>query len=71
MKAQTAYILGGLVFVVCAAIGVYYLIPNPNGTHFLASKVNAADPTHAVAFFALGIVALIAARFLANASASK
>jgi hypothetical protein len=63
---KPAYLIGGLIFVVCAAIGIYYLIPTPGHAHFLATVPGKVDVTHAVAFFALGIVALIAARFVAN-----
>jgi hypothetical protein len=67
MKPTTAYLIGGLIFLACAAIGIYYLIPaGPGQHHILASKINQADPTHAIAFFAVGVIALIAARFVAN-----
>jgi len=65
MKPTQAYLLGGLIFVICVAIGVYYLIPGP--VKVLVSD----DPTgqhvkHALAFFAVSIVALVGARFVAN-----
>jgi hypothetical protein len=68
---KPAYLIGGLIFVVCAAIGVYYLIPTPGHAHFLASTPGKVDVTHAIAFFVVGIVALIGARFVANSSSSK
>jgi hypothetical protein len=63
---KQAYLIGGVVAVVCVLIAVYYLIPGIN--HILAS----GDPTsrhlkHAVAFLALAVVALVGARFAANA----
>ncbi len=68
---KPALLAGIAAFVVCVAIGIYYLIPIPNGTHFLASKVDKPDPTHAAAFFVVGIIAVIAGRFAANAGSSK
>ncbi len=62
-----AYLIGGLVALVCLAIGVYYLIPGID--HVLAFSGSATDPhvKHALAFFALAIFALVGARFAANA----
>ncbi len=71
MKPSTAYLVGGLIALVCVAIGVYYLIPIPNGTHFLASAVDAADVKHALVFFAVAVVALVGARFAANAPTAQ
>ena len=67
MKASTAYILGGIGFVICLAIGIYYIIPMSTA-HFLSSHgPNYSDTKHALVFFALAIVCLVAARFAANA----
>ncbi len=62
-----AYLIGSLVALVCLAIGVYYLIPGIN--HILAFSGSATDPhvKHALAFFALAVIALVGARFAANA----
>lgn len=70
MKSSTAYLLGGLIAIIGVAIGIYYLIPIPNATHFLASKVGAADVKHALVFFGLAVIALIGARFAANTNKS-
>ena len=64
-----AYLIGGLVSLVCLAIGVYYLIPGIN--HVLVSD----HPTdrhikHALAFIALAVIALVGARFAANAESA-
>jgi hypothetical protein len=64
---KPAYLGGIALLVVFAAIGVYYLIPGP--TKFLVSD----DPTgvhvkHALVFFALAIVSIIGARFVANST---
>lgn len=63
---KNAYLIGGVIAVLCVLIAVYYLIPGIN--HILAS----GDPTsphikHAIAFLALAVVALVGARFAANA----
>ena len=66
-----AYLIGGLVAFVCLAIGVYYLIPGIN--HVLAFSGSATDPhiKHALAFFALAVIALVGARFAANAESAS
>lgn len=53
--------------LVWVAIGVYYLIPGSK--HVLASSRTATDPhlKHAITVCALAVVALIGARFAANA----
>lgn len=67
---RSAYLFGALGFIIGVAIGVYYLIPgipklvvfdDPNGQHV----------KHALVFFGLGIISLIAARFVANAQTTK
>jgi len=63
---KNAYLIGGAICAVCVLVAVYYLIPGIN--HILTS----GDPTsphvkHAVAFLALAVVALVGARFAANA----
>jgi hypothetical protein len=68
MKPSVAYLVGGVVCVVCVAIGVYYLLPNIN--HVLASPAQGTHIKHALVFFALAVVALVGARFAANANAS-
>ncbi len=68
MKPSMAYLIGAIIFVVCVALGVYYLIPGIY--HVLADPPQEQHVKHAIVFFALGIVALIGARFAANAKAS-
>ncbi len=68
---KPAFLLGVLVFVVFAAIGVYYLIPTPGHAHILASVPGKVDVTHAVAAFAVAVVALFAGRFMANSGSAK
>jgi hypothetical protein len=66
VKPSTAYLIGGIVFLVCAALGVYYLIPNVY--HVLADPPYEQHIKHSLVFFALALVALIGARFAANAN---
>jgi len=56
---------------VCAVIGVYYLIPGVY--HVLTFDGIATDtrPTHAILFFGLAVLGLIASRFVAGSKASK
>lgn len=63
---KNAYLIGGVICAVCVIIAIYYLVPGMN--HVLVSE----DPLgrhvkHAVAFLALAVVALVGARFAANA----
>jgi len=69
MKPATAYLLGAIGFLVCLAIGVYYLIPMSTA-HFLSSHgPHYSDTKHAIVFFGLAVVCAIAARFVANSAA--
>lgn len=71
MKPATAWLLGAIGFVVCVAIGIYYLIPLPVA-HILSSHgPHYSDTKHAIAFFGLGIFCLIAARFVSATSRSN
>jgi len=61
-----AYLIGGVLSALCVLIAAYYLIPGV--THVLVSE----DPLgrhvkHALAFLAVAVVALVGARFAANA----
>lgn len=69
MKPSTAYLLGGIVFVVCVAIGIYYLIPGIN--HVLAEPPMEQHVKHALVFFGLAVVSLIGARFAANSKSNS
>ena len=68
MKSSTAWIVGGVVALLCVAIGISYLIPSST-PHFLG-HANVADTKHTIVFFGLAIVALIAARFAANSKSA-
>jgi hypothetical protein len=67
---KTAYLIGGLVCLVCLAIGIYYLVPGP--THLLVSSApTARHLKHAAVFFVLAVLSLVGARFAANAGAAR
>lgn len=68
MKPTLAYLIGSLIFLICVALGVYYRIPGIN--HVLADPPQAQHIKHALVFFALGIAALVGARFAATSKAS-
>ena len=69
MKPTLAYGLGAAGFLICLAIGIYYIIPLSTAHVFSDHGANYSDTKHALVFFALAIVCLIAARFVANAKA--
>ncbi len=52
-----------VVGIVCIAIGVYYFIPGIYHPFTFSGVPTDSHHTHAFAFVALGIVALIASRF--------
>jgi len=54
---KPAYLVGIALFVVFAAIGVYYLIPGID--HVLASPPKDSHFKHALVFFALAIVSIL------------
>ena len=63
---KRAYLVGGLVCLLCLAIGTYYLLPGIN--HLLVfERPTDRHVKHALVFFALAVVALVGARFAANA----
>lgn len=63
---KNAYLIGGVIAAICVLIAVYYLIPGIN--HVLVSENPLQRHVkHAVVFLAVAIVALIGARFAANA----
>ena len=59
------YSLAWILAVVAAIIGVYYLIPNVY--HVLATHdIMQPQIKHAIAFFVLAVVLVIAGRFVRN-----
>jgi hypothetical protein len=69
MKPATAYLLGAVGFLICAAIGIYYWIPMSSPHLFSSHGAHYSDVKHALVFFALAVVCLVGARFAANARA--
>ncbi len=66
---KRAYLFGGLICVVCLLIGAYYLLPGVN--HILVSdRPTSPHVKHALVFFALAVIALVGARFVANAESA-
>lgn len=63
------FLVGIVLAVIFALIGVYYLIPMSTA-HLFATKVNTADIKHAAVFFVLAIIAIIGGRFAANAGSA-
>jgi hypothetical protein len=61
-----AYTLGALAAAICVAIGVYYLVVGPYKL-LVSDDPHGQHIKHALVFFALAVVSLIAARFVANA----
>lgn len=63
---KRAYLIGALLAVVCLAAGSYYLVPGIN--HVLVfERPTERHVKHALVFFGLAAIALLGARFAANA----
>ncbi|HEX9036333.1 MAG TPA: hypothetical protein VF808_05020 [Ktedonobacterales bacterium] len=67
---KPAWLIGGLIAVVCVVVGVYYLIPGIYHP-FTSSDPNGLHLKHAIVFFGLAIVSLVGARFAANAQKAQ
>jgi hypothetical protein len=61
--------LAWMLAVVAALIGVYYLIPNIY--HVLSDPPMIAHYKHAIAFFALAVVLVVAGRFARSSTPSS
>jgi hypothetical protein len=69
-STATIYLVGAAIALVCIAIGVYYLTPGI--THLVVfDDPQGQHVKHALAFFAVAIVALLGARFVANGRRSS
>jgi hypothetical protein len=64
---KRAYLIGGLISLVCLAIAIYYLIPGINHVLTFSGAASARHVKHALVFGALAVLALVGARFAANA----
>jgi hypothetical protein len=62
-----AYLVGGLICLVCLAVGFYYLVPGVNHVLTFSGAPTDRHVKHALAFFGLAVVALVGSRFAANA----
>ena len=68
MRGNTLSLLIIVVGLVCLAIGVFYLIPGPSHPFTFSGVPTDSHKTHALAFFALGVVVLIGSRFVRTSS---
>lgn len=64
MKPSTAYPIGGIVFIVCIALALYYLIPGVY--HVLADPPMARHVKYALVFCVVAVLAAIGAHVAAN-----
>lgn len=63
---KSAWLVGGLVAVVCFALAIFYFIPGPYHPLTFSGTPTGRHITHAIVFAGLGVVVLLAARFAAN-----
>jgi hypothetical protein len=63
---KSAWLIGGVVAVICFALAIFYAIAGPNHPFTFSGTPTGHHYTHAIVFFGLGVVALLAARFAAN-----
>ena len=69
MTPRQRVILVLVASALCLLIGIYYLIPHiPHPLTFSASTDS--HPTHALLFFGLAVLGVIASRFIARSSSS-
>ena len=62
---KSAYLIGGILALVCFAIAIYYILPG--FYHVLTfSDPYKSHVTHFILFIGLGVISLIGARFAAN-----
>lgn len=65
-SAKSAWLVGGLIALVCIALAVYYAIPGIYHPLTFSGDPTASHIKHTIVFIGLAIVALIGARFAAN-----
>lgn len=53
-----------VVGIICAVLAVYYLIPGIYHPFTFSGTPTDSHKTHAIAFFAIAVVAFIASRFM-------
>jgi hypothetical protein len=65
---KSAWLVGGLIAVVCIALAIYYAIPGIYHPLTFSGSTTASHYKHTIVFIGLAIVALIGARFAANST---
>jgi len=68
MRGSTAFWVVIILAVICALLGVYYLVPGVYHVATLSCNgdltcIDGPQPKHVILFFALAVVLLIASRF--------
>jgi H+/Cl- antiporter ClcA len=71
MKNRQLFILMLVASAVCAVIGVYYLVPGVYHVLTFSGTPTDSHLTHALLFFGLALLGLIASRFVAGNKASR
>ena len=68
MRGNGLVVLLIVAGIVCIALGVYYIIPGIYHPFTFSGSATDSHRTHAIAFWALGVVAIIASRFFRNSA---
>jgi hypothetical protein len=68
MRGNGLVVLAVVVGIACIAIGIYYLIPGIYHPFTFSGQPTDSHHTHAIAFFGLGIVVLVASRFFRSSA---
>ncbi len=64
---KSAWLIGGLIAVVCVALAVYYALSGVYHPLTFSGSPYAHHYKHTIVFLGLAVVAIIGARFAANA----
>ena len=65
---KSAWLIGGVLAAVCAALAVYYLIPGIYHPFTFSGTPYSRHVTHAIVFAGLAVISILGARFAANAN---
>jgi hypothetical protein len=68
VRVSTLSLVIVLLGIVCFAVGLFYLVPGPYHPLTFSGTPTDSHKTHAIVFFALGVLALIGSRFVSNGS---
>ena len=71
MTNRQLFILMLVASAVCVLIGVYYLVPGVYHVLTFSGTPTDSHLTHALLFFGLAVLGLIASRFVVGSKASK